>query len=75
MIESIVAGAVLVAGVVGASKRGPGRGRSTSPGNTHPGSAHMTLDLPCPWCRAATTESDTECATCGQRFGYVAPGS
>lgn len=75
MIESIVAGAVLVAGVVGASKRGPGRGRATSPGNSHPGSAPMTLDLPCPWCRAATSESDTECITCGQRFGYAGPGA
>ncbi len=70
MIESIVAGAVLVAGVVGASKRGPGRGKSTSPGNTHPFSGPMTVDLPCPWCRAATSESDSECMTCGQPFGY-----
>jgi len=67
MIESIVAGAVLVAGVVGASKRGPGRGRSTSPGNSHPNNAG--LDLPCPWCRSATSETDTECPDCGQSFG------
>ncbi len=68
MIESIVAGAVLVAGVVGASKRGPGRGRNTAPGNSHPQFADV-LDLPCPWCRSATAESDAECRTCGQRFG------
>ncbi len=69
MIESIVAGAVLVAGVVGASKRGPGRGRATSPKNTHPTHSSMTVDLPCPWCRSATSEADTQCATCGQTFG------
>ena len=69
MIESIVAGAVLVAGVVGASKRGPGRGRSTSPGNSRPTQGFPEPDLPCPWCRAATRESDLECLTCGQRFG------
>lgn len=68
MIESIVAGAVLVAGVVGASKRGPGRGRSTAPGNSHPRFAEA-IDLPCPWCRNATSESDVECRTCGQAFG------
>ena len=68
MIESIVAGAVLVAGVVGAAKRGPGRGRATSPGNTHPQFADA-LDLPCPWCRNGTSESDVECRTCGQSFG------
>jgi len=26
-------------------------------------------DLPCPWCRSATRESDRHCPTCGQRFG------
>ena len=26
-------------------------------------------DLPCPWCRAQTTESDTACPGCGRRFG------
>ena len=26
-------------------------------------------DLPCPWCRAATTESDERCPTCERRFG------
>ncbi len=26
-------------------------------------------DLPCPWCRAQTSESDHHCPSCGQRFG------
>jgi predicted amidophosphoribosyltransferase len=26
-------------------------------------------DLPCPWCRAPTSENDTSCPRCGKRFG------
>lgn len=26
-------------------------------------------DLPCPWCRAQTSEHDDHCPSCGQRFG------
>lgn len=26
-------------------------------------------DLPCPWCRAATSEADTSCPDCGRVFG------
>ena len=26
-------------------------------------------DLPCPWCRAQTSEHDHHCPSCGQRFG------
>lgn len=26
-------------------------------------------DLPCPWCRGATTEADERCPTCGRKFG------
>jgi hypothetical protein len=26
-------------------------------------------DLPCPWCRAQTSESDDHCPSCGQKFG------
>ena len=26
-------------------------------------------DLPCPWCRAQTSEQDDHCPSCGQRFG------
>jgi len=28
-------------------------------------------DLPCPWCMAATSEHDTQCASCGQAFGIA----
>lgn len=27
------------------------------------------IDLPCPWCRSATSEDDTACPGCGQQFG------
>lgn len=26
-------------------------------------------DLPCPWCRSATTETDDRCPSCGHKFG------
>ncbi len=26
-------------------------------------------DLPCPWCRAATKDTDQRCPSCGRRFG------
>ena len=26
-------------------------------------------DLPCPWCRAGTNETDERCPSCGRRFG------
>ncbi len=26
-------------------------------------------DLPCPWCRAATNDTDDHCPSCGRRFG------
>ena len=29
----------------------------------------VDLDLPCPWCRGATSEFDDSCASCGKRFG------
>ena len=32
-------------------------------------------DLPCPWCRAASRESDAYCTSCGQTFGVITPGS
>lgn len=26
-------------------------------------------DLPCPWCRAQTSDGDVHCPSCGHRFG------
>jgi hypothetical protein len=36
--------------------------------NTFHGGADV-IDLPCPWCNAATREDDPRCPSCGQRFG------
>jgi hypothetical protein len=48
-------------------------GRSTTTSNAGP-AADLVLrgdssDLPCPWCRAQTSEHDDHCPSCGQRFG------
>jgi len=32
-------------------------------------STDQSLDLPCPWCSAPTSESDIHCPSCGQPFG------
>jgi hypothetical protein len=29
----------------------------------------IELDLPCPWCRFPTAETDDCCSGCGKRFG------
>jgi hypothetical protein len=31
--------------------------------------ARAESELPCPWCRVATSEADDRCPTCGHRFG------
>jgi hypothetical protein len=30
-------------------------------------------DLPCPWCRGSTRETDRACASCGRTFGSLLP--
>lgn len=48
-------------------------GRTTAPSESaHPGDLALkgdSSDLPCPWCRAQTSEHDDHCPSCGQRFG------
>jgi|GEM_PF-2034228 len=81
MLE-IVAAAALLAGVVmavtrtGPAAAPPPLGVSVAVGG--PGLEHgsdrshgfdLSSDLPCPWCRAATTDDDIRCPSCGQRFG------
>ena len=48
-----------------------GRANSTSPtsGRLLIREKDEGTDLPCPWCRAQTRESDDHCPSCGQRFG------
>lgn len=70
MFEAILVGAV-VAGAIAVL----GRRQSTASTPLAAGRwslnayADQPVDLPCPWCRAATTESDTHCPSCHQRFG------
>ena len=63
MFEAVVAiivfGALVLAG-----------GRTSSP---RPPTVSLvdSTDLPCPWCRAATTETDEFCTACSQSFGTI----
>lgn len=31
------------------------------------------IDLPCPWCKAQTSEDDVVCPGCQQPFGVLSP--
>lgn len=68
MVEVVVGGSLLAAGVVAVAAR-----RSHHPTMTDGlGVLAVELDgtdLPCPWCLAATTEQDVRCPSCHQRFG------
>lgn len=44
-------------------------GRLVSSGKPNGSSEPILIDLPCPWCKGATSESDTACPSCGQLFG------
>ena len=62
MLEAIVVIALFVALVLAG-------GRSDRPIQAPTVSLTDLTDLPCPWCRAATNESDDYCSSCGQPFG------
>ena len=66
MIETLVGAMFLAAGIVAVARRQAGRYGRLSDG---PAATFDGADLPCPWCRSATAESDTRCPTCRQRFG------
>ncbi|HEX9855740.1 MAG TPA: hypothetical protein VGC47_10520 [Acidimicrobiia bacterium] len=65
MVEVLLAGAVMTAGAVAVARRSLPNEVSR---NTFHGGADV-IDLPCPWCNAATREDDPRCPSCGQRFG------
>ncbi len=67
MLEMALA-ALLVAVALFAvgGRAGTSSGRPTEVGLGPSGDG---TDLPCPWCRAQTNESDHHCPSCGQRFG------
>ncbi len=66
MVDILLAGALVAAGVTVATRR-------FTPGVTPQRTDYLTLaaesDLPCPWCHAATTEDDRRCPSCHQPFG------
>lgn len=68
MVEVLVASAFVAGGVVAAARLGQpiALRRLNALGG---GAAIFADDLPCPWCHAATSESDTRCPSCHQRFG------
>ncbi len=62
MLEAIVVIALFAALVLAG-------GRSNRPIKAPTIQLSDVADLPCPWCRGATSEHDDYCASCGQSFG------
>ena len=68
MVELLVASAFVGAGIAAVAARS----RVVPDGyreDLKPPTDTEVADLPCPWCRAATSEDDRRCPSCGQRFG------
>ncbi|MFQ5966613.1 MAG: hypothetical protein ACE5MI_03260 [Acidimicrobiia bacterium] len=61
IVATFITGAILAIRTVG--------GRALTMAIEAPVSEESTEDLPCPWCRAATSENDARCPGCGRRFG------
>jgi hypothetical protein len=70
MVEAIVAGALIAGGMAVLNRRQPtlSRGQARS-AFTPIKVAETSPDLPCPWCMAATAETDDHCPSCRQPFG------
>ena len=58
-IVAVVAGAALVVG------------RLRRQDTTLFDDSYDVVDLPCPWCQAATREDDTACPSCDHPFGVA----
>jgi hypothetical protein len=71
MVEVIVAGTIVAGAAAVVSRRQPGLPRVHMAVPKGPRSLVIDgeHDLPCPWCKAATTEADSHCPSCRQRFG------
>ena len=67
MLEMAIAAVFVTVAVVAVS----GRGVSTTGMITSQNYVLLeeSSDLPCPWCRAQTSEGDLSCTACGQKFG------
>ena len=70
MVETLIVLSIVAGGIVLLGRR-----QATSSGTLSQSlpSIGMAIDaksdLPCPWCRAATSETDTHCPSCRQPFG------
>ena len=62
MVELLIVGGVVAAGMLMRSSRRPVP-------IAYGGGPETGSDLPCPWCHAETLESDDRCPGCGQVFG------
>ena len=62
MVEVVITGGIIAAGAIVMARRQPNPVGSAA-------NADLGLDLPCPWCRADTAETDDSCPGCGQAFG------
>jgi hypothetical protein len=70
MVEAIVAGALIAGGMAALSRRQPTPMRGRAPSAFAPITvSEASPDLPCPWCMAATAETDDHCPSCRQPFG------
>ena len=79
MLELVVAGSVVTALLVAATRQQHDRADLSRPAlvdvptimeagdELNPGLDFP--DLPCPWCESPTREDDRACPSCGQRFG------
>jgi hypothetical protein len=68
MFEVVVGGSLLAAGIAAVAARRPHHPTLAERVSTIAGDLDA-IDLPCPWCLAATTEHDVRCPSCHQRFG------
>ena len=70
MVETLIALSIVAGGIVLLGRR-----QATSSGGLPRAFPSLSIatdvasDLPCPWCRAATSETDTHCPSCRQPFG------
>ena len=62
MVEVMITGGIVAAAAVLVARRQPRTAGIAA-------NADLGLDLPCPWCRANTHETDHQCPGCGQTFG------
>ena len=67
MLEMALAAFLVTVAVVAIGGRGSTTAQTAAPAVFPP--LEDGSDLPCPWCRAQTTEADDHCPSCGQKFG------